>query len=110
MSDPIPSPSPYHYIHPAHRPLVQIKEPTISKIELTEKELAKLTHILQSDKMSDYRKELRSRTDYRNVREVFRYPEFIITKYYDTVKLLERYCEKCLEQEKERLKEISSKE
>lgn len=104
MSDiiPSPSPTPYHYIHPAHRPLTEIKEPTISKIELSEKDTAKLKHVTESRKMGDWSKEIQIRRLVGLCFTCSSVPEWILTKYYDGVQLNERYCDKCLQSEKDK--------
>jgi hypothetical protein len=93
-----PSPSPYS-IHPSQKPLVQLKEPTISKIELSQSDLDKLKKVLRSPKMGPMAKDLHQR---KIVGICGRgdIPEFILTRYYDSVQKIETLCTKCIQKER----------
>ena len=82
--------------------IVEIRERTISKIELTEQELAKLSKIINSNKCSDYRKEVRQRTIIGTCVKCSCTPSFKVTFHYEGLSKIERYCDKCLEQEKDK--------
>ena len=94
------SPSPSPYIHPSQKPLVEIKEPTISKIELSQSDLDKLKKVLQSPKMGPMAKDLHQRKIV-GICGCGNIPEFILTRYYDGVKKIERLCTKCIQKEKD---------
>ncbi len=94
---------------PANKiPPVEIKEPTISKIEISQIHLEKLKRILQSDNIAPSIKELRKRRIIDTCTSCGDIPDFIITRYYEGLHKIERYCAKCcmdqstIEKQKER--------
>ena len=99
-----PSPNstpPSNPVHWMQIPLKEIKEPTISKIELTTEDLDKLKKILQSKQLCPWSRETRQRKII-GICGGGGIPEYILTKYFDGVKLIERYCAKCLAIEQEK--------
>jgi hypothetical protein len=94
-SDIQPSPSP-HYIHPAHLPLSEIKQPTIAKIELSQEDLAELQRVLQSKRMCPWSKDARQRKIV-GMCGCGQVPDYIMTKYYEGAKVIEKYCVKCMD-------------
>lgn len=99
MSVDIPSPTPY--IHPSQKPLAEIKESTISKIEISQSDLAELQRVLQSQRMGPMAKQLKQRRIIGECIHCSDIPVYIVTHFYDSVQLIEKYCTKCLEQEKQ---------
>ena len=81
----VPSP----YIHPSKIPLLEIKGPTITKIELSEVDLDKLQKVLNSQKMSPSSKDPHQRKII-GMCGCGGIPDYILTKYYDGVKLIEK--------------------
>ena len=100
MSSADEGPSPSPYVHPSQLPLKEIKEPTISKIELSTEDLDKLTRVLQSQKMSPWSKNLKQKKIVGICDDCGQVPDYIITRFYEGLSKILRYCTKCLEQEK----------
>ena len=98
MSDYSPSPLAWT----AKTPLQQIKEPTISKIELSSKDMDKLQICLQSNKMSPMSKDMRQRKIV-GICQCGGTPEYIISYHYEGLTKIERYCESCLSKAKENI-------
>ena len=98
----VPSPSPQHYIiHPANqKPLVEIKESTISKIELSQSDIDKLKKVLQSPRMGPKAKDVHQRKIV-GMCTCGDIPDFIVTRYYEGMQKIEKYCAKCLQQEED---------
>ena len=89
-------------LYPANQKPVEqeIKEPTISKIEISPEDLEKLKRLLQSDRACPWTKETKQRHIVGICSDCGDIPDYIITRYYEGIKKIERYCAKCLEQEK----------
>ena len=81
-------------------PVAELRTCTIAKIELSTEDLAQLKKVLNSPKMCSWSKEVRQRRLIGSCDCCGIIPEFIVTRYYDGVKRLERYCERCLQQRK----------
>jgi hypothetical protein len=71
---------------------MEIKEPTISKIEISIEQLEKLKRFLNSDKMTPMTKEKKQRELTGICFHCGDIPDYIITKHYEGVTLIERYC------------------
>ena len=96
----IPPPS-TPYIHPSRAPLQEVKPMTISKIELSTKDLDKLQSILNSRKLSPSGRDLNQRKIVGICFDCGGVPDYIITYFYEGLTKIEKYCTKCLEQEQD---------
>jgi hypothetical protein len=85
----------------ANQKQMEIKEPTISKIEIPQADLDKLQRFLNSDKASPMGKEKKQRQITGICFRCGDIPDYILTKYYESVTLIEKYCSKCLDKKKE---------
>ena len=90
MSSEVPCSSPYKYIHQNQIPLKEIKESTITKIEPSEANPDKLQKLLQSNRSGPSSKDLHQRQIIGSCIHCGQIPEYILTKYYDGVKLIEK--------------------
>jgi hypothetical protein len=93
----IDTPSPPTYTNPSQKPLVEIKLPTIAKIELSQEDLAELKRCLESKRMGPFGREVKQRKII-GMCGCGGVPDYIMTRYYEGAKVIEKYCSKCLEQ------------
>ena len=80
----------------------EIKPLTITKINLSEADQAELKRVLTSNRIASYSKEMRQRTIVGICADCGSIPDFIVTRYYEGIQKIERYCKECLEKEKEK--------
>ena len=78
---------------------MEIKPPTITKIEISQAVLDILKRTLQSKRIPSLSKEIIQRKIV-GICGCGEIPDYIVTRYYDGVSKIERYCAKCLQQEK----------
>jgi hypothetical protein len=99
-------------LYPANKTPVEIKPSTITKIQVSPEKLEALRRLLESPKMTPFAKEYRQRRVVGTCAGCGGMPEFIVTKYYEGLQKIEKYCDKCLEQRENRTignEEIKSK-
>jgi hypothetical protein len=84
-------------MHPSQKPLAEIKQPTIAKIELSQEDLAELQRVLQSKRIGPSGKEVKQRKIV-GMCGCGQVPDYIMTRYYEGARVIEKYCTKCLEQ------------
>ena len=82
-------------------PLQQIKETTIAKIELTTEQLTELKRALQSKIMGPWTKETKQRK-LIGICQRGALPDYIVTRYYQDAKVIEKYCTDCLSKEQDK--------
>ena len=98
-STPSPSSTSTSAVQQQHQ---EIKPPTISKIQISEADLEKLRKILQSNNIAPYIK-IQSERRLTGVCILCGdIPDYIITRYYEGLQKIEKYCAKCLQQEQEK--------
>jgi len=99
-------------LYPANKTPVEIKPSTITKIQVSPEKLEALRRSLESPKMTPFAKEYRQRRVVGTCAGCGGMPESIVTKYYEGLQKIEKYCHKCLEQRDNNLRrdiEIKSK-
>jgi hypothetical protein len=77
---------------------VEIKPPTISKIEISQADLDRLKRILQSNRAASFTKVSMQRKIVGICTGCLEIPDFIITRYYEGLQKIEKYCAKCIDQ------------
>ena len=98
------SPAPRYCIHPSQKPLAEIKEPTITKIQISTEDLEKLKRTLQSNRAVSFTKVSMQRKIVDICTGCGEIPDFIITRYYEGLQKIEKYCATCMEQTKQNKK------
>jgi hypothetical protein len=88
------SPSPYIYLRPGEKSLPETKRPTIAKIELSTQDLEKLKRGFESKRMGPWSKETKQRKIV-GICSCGAIPEYIVTRYYQGVKKIEKFCPLC---------------
>jgi hypothetical protein len=83
-------------LYPANQKLVEIKEPTISRIEVSTEDLDKLKRFLQSDRACPWTKDTKQRHIVGICSDCGDIPDFIVTRYYEGLQKIEKYCSKCM--------------
>ena len=77
---------------------VEIKPQTITKLQVAPEKLGELTRLLESPKMAPFTKEHKQRRVIGTCSGCGGMPEFIVTKYYEGLQRIEKYCDTCLGQ------------
>lgn len=92
-------------MHPSYKtPVQEIKEPTISKIEISSEDVEKSKRILQSNRIASFTKVTMQRRFIGICTGCGEIPDFIITRYYEGLQKIEKYCATCMEQTKQNKK------
>jgi hypothetical protein len=89
------SPSPFLYS--ANQKPVEIKPATITRIEVSTENLDKLKRMLQSKPFTEFNKVNIQRKIVGDCSICSEIPDYIVTRYYEGVTRIERYCSKCLD-------------
>ena len=79
---------------------MEIKPPTVSKLEVQPEKLQELKRILQSQRIAPYTKIIRQRKILGICTGCGDIPDFIISRYYEGLQKIEKYCATCMEQTK----------
>jgi hypothetical protein len=99
-------------LYSANKTPVETKPPTITKIQVARDDLERLQRFIESNRTGPEAKYNMERKFVGLCASWGGSPEFILTKYYNGLKLIEKYCDKCLEQRDNNLRrdiEIKSK-
>ena len=91
-------------LYPANKLPVEVKPPTITKIQISTEDLEKLKRTLQSNRAVSFTKVSMQRKIVDICTGCGEIPDFIITRYYEGLQKIEKYCATCMEQTKQNKK------